>query len=91
MGNTEPVGDGAGIADILPGAAAARPPRRRAMVIELERDADRLGAGGGRKEGERRKGRTTSPPDMATTILRPASGAPGAKPSIWKSVSIALP
>src|SRR6185369_8505269 len=45
MGNAEPVADGAGIADVAAGAAASGAPDRLAMIIKLERDADRLGAG----------------------------------------------
>jgi hypothetical protein len=42
MRDAEPVGDRAGVVDVLAGAAGA--PDRRAMVVELQRDADHLGA-----------------------------------------------
>ena len=40
MRNGERFGDTAGVVDVLAGAAASLPARRRAMVIELQRDAD---------------------------------------------------
>ena len=45
MGDAEPVADGLGVVDVLAGAAAARALHRLAMIIELERHADHLGAG----------------------------------------------
>ena len=44
MRDAELVGDRARIANILPSAAAARPAHGRAMIVELQRHADRLGA-----------------------------------------------
>ena len=40
MRNAEPVGDAAGIVDVLSGAAGTAPPDSLAMVIELQGDAD---------------------------------------------------
>ena len=45
MGNAEARGDIGGIADILAGAARALTPGRRAVVIELQRDADDIEPG----------------------------------------------
>ncbi len=45
MGDAEPVGDLLGVVDVLAGAAGARAAHRLAMIVELERDADHLGAG----------------------------------------------
>ena len=50
MGDAEPVGDGAGIADIGAGAAGARPRRGGAAVVKLQGDANHFAAGFG---GER--------------------------------------
>ena len=52
MGDAEPVADGLGIVDVLPGAAAARALHRLAMIVELERDADHLGAGARGERGD---------------------------------------
>ena len=49
MRDAERVADGLGIVDILPRAAAARPRHRLAMVVELKRHANDLGARGRRK------------------------------------------
>ena len=49
MGDPEPVGDHLGVVDVLAGAAGARAPHRLAMIVELERDADDLGAGAARR------------------------------------------
>ncbi len=46
MGNTDVLGDPAGVVDVLAGAARALAARRSAVVVELERDADRVIAGG---------------------------------------------
>src|SRR3546814_11768275 len=50
MREAQPVGDRARVANILSGAAGADALRLRAMIIELERHADDLGA---RSRGER--------------------------------------
>ena len=44
VGEAEPVGHAAGVADVVPGAAGALAPGRRAVVIELQGYADHLGA-----------------------------------------------
>ena len=54
MRNAEPIADGAGIANVAAGTAAARPADRLAMIVELERNPDRLGAGGRRERGHYR-------------------------------------
>ena len=43
MRDAEPIGDGARVAYVAPGAAAARAPHRLAMIVELQRDPDRFG------------------------------------------------
>ena len=45
MRDADAVGDRARVANILPRAAASRTADRRAMVVELERDADHFRAG----------------------------------------------
>ena len=40
MGDAEPVGDAAGVVDVLAGAAGAAPPDGLAVVVELQGDAD---------------------------------------------------
>src|SRR6185503_17147503 len=40
VGNAEPVGHPAGVVDVLAGAAGPAPSGRRAVVVELQRDAD---------------------------------------------------
>ncbi len=55
VGDSEPVGDGLGIVDVLPGTAGARAAHRFAVVVELQRHADHLGAGA---RGERGRDRT---------------------------------
>ena len=40
MRNADPLGDIAGIVDVLPGAAGALAMGGRAMIVELQRDAD---------------------------------------------------
>ena len=52
MRDAEPFGDRARVADVLPGAAAARPADRFAMVVELQRDADDFGVGARGKAGD---------------------------------------
>ena len=52
MGDAEPVADGLGVVDVLAGAAGARALHRLAMVVELERDADHLGAGARGQRGD---------------------------------------
>ena len=54
MGDAEPVADGLGVVDVLAGAAAARALHRLAMIVELERDADHLGAGARGERGHDR-------------------------------------
>ena len=50
MGDAEPVGDRLRIVNVLPGAARPRPAHGLAMIVQLERDPDHLGA---RVVGER--------------------------------------
>ena len=54
MGDAEPVGDGAGVVDVLAGAAGPAAPDRLAMIVELEGDADHLGAAARRQRGHDR-------------------------------------
>jgi len=54
MRDAETLGDLLGIVNVLPGAARTRPLHRRAMVIELERDADHFGAAALGKRGRDR-------------------------------------
>ena len=54
MGDAEALGDAARIVDVLAGAAGALPAERRAVVVQLERDADHLAAG---LDQERRRAR----------------------------------
>ncbi len=44
MGDSEPVGDRLGVVNVLPRAARAGPPDRFAMIVELERHSNDLGA-----------------------------------------------
>ena len=52
MGDAQPVGDGAGVVNVLAGAAGARAADRFAMVVELHRHADHLGAGARGERGD---------------------------------------
>ena len=54
MRDAEPVADRARIADVAPRAAAARAPDRLAVIVQLERDADRLRPGRVRQRGDDR-------------------------------------
>jgi hypothetical protein len=54
MGDSEPLGDGAGVVDVAAGAAGLRAADRFAMVVELEGDPDHLGAGAGGERGDDR-------------------------------------
>ena len=54
MGDAEPVGDLLGVVDVLARAAGARPACRLAMVVELERHPDDLGAGARGERGHDR-------------------------------------
>ena len=54
MGDAEPVGDGACVADVLAGAAGAGAPDRLAMIVELQRHPDHLGAGARGERGHDR-------------------------------------
>jgi hypothetical protein len=44
MGDAEPVANSLGVIDVLARAAASRTLHRLAMIVELERDSDHLGA-----------------------------------------------
>ena len=79
MGDAEPVADGLGVVDVLPGAARARALHRFAMVVELERDPDHLGAACARRA--RRRPTESTPPDMATTIRASPPGRSRSKRS----------
>ena len=48
MRNADALGDRAGVVDVLAGAAGALAVGRRAVVVELQRDADDVVAGVGR-------------------------------------------
>ncbi len=52
MRDAETVGDGAGVADVAPGAAGALAAGSGAVVVELQRDADDLVAGFGEQPGD---------------------------------------
>ncbi len=52
MRDAESIGDRAGVANILPGAAAAGAANGGAMIVELERHADGLGAGARGQRGD---------------------------------------
>ncbi len=54
MGDAEPLGDRARVVNVAAGAAALRPTDRRAMIVELKRDSDHLGAGAGGERGHDR-------------------------------------
>ncbi len=54
MRDAEPVGDLLRVVNVLPGAAGAAAPHRLAMIVELQRHADHLGAGA---RGERGRDR----------------------------------
>ena len=54
MRNADPLGDVAGIVDVLPGAAGALAMGGRAMVVELQRDADDVVAFRLQQRGRRR-------------------------------------
>ncbi len=58
MRDPQPVAHRARVADVAPGAARSGAPHRLAMIVELERDADRLGAAA---RGERGHHRTVDP------------------------------
>ena len=75
MGNAEPFGDLAGVVDVLAGAAGALAMRRRAMVVELQGDADDVVALAAEQRGDDRgiRRRPTSP--------RP----PASSPAAWRA------
>ena len=54
MRDPEPFGDRARVGNVLASTAAARAADRRAMIVKLERDADRLGAARRRQGGHDR-------------------------------------
>ena len=54
MGDTQPVGHGARIANVIARAACALAPGCRAIIVKLERDADHLGPAGMGKRGDNR-------------------------------------
>ena len=54
MRDAEPLGDVAGVVDVLPGAAGALAMGRRAMIVELQRDADDVVAFGLQQRSRRR-------------------------------------
>ena len=54
MRDAEPIGDRARVADVAPRAAASRAADGGAMIVELERDADRLGAAARGERGHHR-------------------------------------
>ena len=53
--NRERFGHAPGVVDVLPGAARALPVGRRAMIVELQRDADDVVAGVLQKPGDDRR------------------------------------
>ena len=54
MRDAEPVGDRAGIADVVTGAARSLTPGRGAVIVKLQRDADHFGAACRRERGHHR-------------------------------------
>ena len=81
MGDAEPLGDRLGVVDVLAGAAGPRAPDRLAMIVELERHSDHLGAAARGERGH----------DRAVDAARHGDDDPGllaGRPS-WKSASIA--
>ena len=64
MRDAEPVGDAAGVVDVLAGAAAALAAGGLAMVVKLQRDADDVMAWCFRIAATTEE---STPPDMATT------------------------
>ena len=72
MRNADAIGHRARIVDVLAGAAGALAVRRRAMVVELQRDADHVVAFG--LEQRRRHGRIDAPGhgDHHAGCFRPA-------------------
>ena len=60
-------GDRAGVVDVLAGAAGALAVGRRAVIVELQRDADDVVAASASSAAVTEE---STPPDMATTTLR---------------------
>ena len=53
MRDAQPIGHAARVMDVLPGAAGALAAGRRAMIVELQRDADDLVPGRMQQPGDR--------------------------------------
>ena len=78
MRDAELRGDLARVVDVLPGAAGAGAMRGRAVVVELQGDADHIVAGRFTRAATTEE---STPPDMATTT-RVAARGPGSPRSI---------
>jgi len=72
MGDAEPIGDHLRVVNVLPRAACAGTPDRRAVVVQLERDADHLGTGA---RGERGRDRAVDAAGHGDDDARVSRGA----------------
>ena len=70
MRNADPVGDVAGVVDVLPGAAGALPVRGRPMVVKLQRHADDVVALFLQKRGRHRRVDAAGHGDDDAGVLR---------------------
>ena len=72
MRNADPLGDRAGVVDVLPGAAGALAMGGGAVVVELQRDADDVVAFGLQQRRRHRRIDAAGHRDDDTGVLRPA-------------------
>ncbi len=72
MRNADPVGDRARVVDVLAGAAGALAVGRRAVVVELQRDADHVVALGLEQRRRHRRIDAARHRDDDAGVLRPA-------------------
>ena len=83
MRNADPLGDGAGVVDVAAGAAGALAMGRRAVIVELQRDADDVIAGSASSAAVTEE---STPPDIATTT-RVSAGRPSISRLLRMSIS----